>query len=510
MTVSLEGKLQRPSEVSESVGNSKHGSAGKSSEQDANSDLDSRWSMDQVTTWLKSNSFSEEWVITFKNLGLEGPKFLDLALGPSGRGNLAMMHQFIYPELARVCTSRQVVWNQSIEREEGKRLRKLLARDVDADYTRWPTGLGSNGPTAAAHQNLATRLQSLGSDDGKASDARFTTPTASVDTDTDSDDGLFAIPLSQSRVSGHNARAGNKPSLSTGSQGPGATPYSGDRGGINQPGDGTLFGGSLWAVRAPLEEILQSLSSLFPKYDAQKIHEHEKMRPVSGQVIGVGTKSSVRIGLKVDPTQVIAVKQIRVHHDENATILQNRSRRAEIMKSLINKFTSARRFRHENLVQLLGYQQDPDNTCLNIHLEYVSGGSIGTCLRAYGRLEESVIKSVTSQSLAGLCYLHQSDSFYGEIKADNILLDLKGVCKLTISGFGHFGDSVASSAGTRGPADDIWYLGCMVLEMYSGRRAISVDPNTKVGSKIEPRIPVDVVSRASPEGLDFMMTCFTV
>ena len=39
-------------------------------------------------------------------------------------------------------------------------------------------------------------------------------------------------------------------------------------------------------------------------------------------------------------------------------------------------------------------------------LEYVPGGSVGSCLRKYGRFEETVTKYFTEQILSGLEYLH--------------------------------------------------------------------------------------------------------
>lgn len=42
-------------------------------------------------------------------------------------------------------------------------------------------------------------------------------------------------------------------------------------------------------------------------------------------------------------------------------------------------------------------------------LEYVPGGSVGSCLRKYGKFDEDVTKSFASQILAGLEYLHSKN-----------------------------------------------------------------------------------------------------
>lgn len=67
-------------------------------------------------------------------------------------------------------------------------------------------------------------------------------------------------------------------------------------------------------------------------------------------------------------------------------------------------------------------------------LEYVPGGSIGGCLRKHGKFDHEVVRSFTSQMLSGLEYLHSRKVLHRDLKADNILLDPSGVCK--ISDFG--------------------------------------------------------------------------
>ena len=46
-------------------------------------------------------------------------------------------------------------------------------------------------------------------------------------------------------------------------------------------------------------------------------------------------------------------------------------------------------------------------------MEYVPGGSIGSCLRRYGRFEENVTKYFTEQILSGLEYLHSKGILHG-------------------------------------------------------------------------------------------------
>jgi mitogen-activated protein kinase kinase kinase len=62
---------------------------------------------------------------------------------------------------------------------------------------------------------------------------------------------------------------------------------------------------------------------------------------------------------------------------------------------------------------------------------------------------------------------------------------------------------------------DIWSLGCVVLEMFAGRRPWSreeaIGAIFKLGSLSQaPPIPEDVAVNISPAALAFMYDCFTM
>jgi serine/threonine protein kinase len=49
------------------------------------------------------------------------------------------------------------------------------------------------------------------------------------------------------------------------------------------------------------------------------------------------------------------------------------------------------------------------SNCVFSFLEYVPGGSVGSCLRDHGKFDEEVTKSFTGQILEGLEYLHSKN-----------------------------------------------------------------------------------------------------
>ena len=89
-------------------------------------ELAAQWPMERVLMWLQANNFSKDWVETFRYLNFSGALFLELGSSHGGRGNFGMMHQQVYPRLFQQCNQSGTKWDQAREREEGKRMRRLI------------------------------------------------------------------------------------------------------------------------------------------------------------------------------------------------------------------------------------------------------------------------------------------------------------------------------------------------------------------------------------------------
>ncbi|KAI9731449.1 MAG: hypothetical protein M1818_007839 [Claussenomyces sp. TS43310] len=250
-----------------------------------------------------------------------------------------------------------------------------------------------------------------------------------------------------------------------------------------------------------------------------------------GQLIGKGTYGRVYLGMNATTGEFLAVKQVEV----NAKAAGNdKSKVEELVKALHVEIETMKDLDHVNIVQYLGYEHK--ETSLSIFLEYISGGSVGSCLRKHGKFEESVVSSLTRQTLAGLAYLHREGILHRDLKADNILLDLDGTCKISDFGISKktdniYGNDVSNSmqgsvfwmapevvrSQGRGYSAkvDIWSLGCVVLEMFAGRRPWSQEEAIgaiyKLGSLNEaPPIPDDVSNSISALALSLMLDCFQI
>ncbi|KAL9601008.1 MAG: hypothetical protein Q9219_002830 [cf. Caloplaca sp. 3 TL-2023] len=251
-----------------------------------------------------------------------------------------------------------------------------------------------------------------------------------------------------------------------------------------------------------------------------------------GQLIGKGSYGRVYLGINLTTGDLLAVKQVEVNQRAAGT---DKERMKEMVKALDQEIDTMQHLEHPNIVQYLGCERKEYS--ISIFLEYISGGSVGSCLRKHGKFEQSLVSSLTRQTLAGLAYLHQEGVLHRDLKADNILLDVDGTCKISDFGISKKSDDIygndtsnnsmqgsvfwmapevvrSQSTGYSAKVD-IWSLGCVVLEMFAGRRPWAKDEAIgaiyKLGSlNMAPPIPDDVAGEISAEAVAFMLDCFTV
>jgi mitogen-activated protein kinase kinase kinase len=115
-------------------------------------ELAAQWPLDRIVAWLQVNGFSKDWQDALKLLNFQGAQFLEIGLR-SGRGNLGIMHQQVYPALKHQYDSRGAVWDPPTVREEGKRMRRLirltLASRSDADMAKMGTSADADSPNVS-------------------------------------------------------------------------------------------------------------------------------------------------------------------------------------------------------------------------------------------------------------------------------------------------------------------------------------------------------------------------
>ncbi|KAJ4293027.1 mitogen-activated protein kinase kinase kinase [Collariella sp. IMI 366227] len=249
-----------------------------------------------------------------------------------------------------------------------------------------------------------------------------------------------------------------------------------------------------------------------------------------GQLIGKGTFGRVYLGMNATTGEFLAVKEVEV----NPKAAQgDKKKMQELVAALDQEIDTMQHLDHVNIVQYLGCERKENS--ISIFLEYIPGGSIGSCLRKHGKFDEPIVASLTRQTLSGLAYLHREGILHRDLKADNILLDVDGTCKISDFGISKKTDNIYGNDRSNSMQGsvfwmapevirsqyegysakvDIWSLGCVVLEMFAGRRPWSreeaVGAIYKIANGETPPIPDEVRAVISPIAIAFMLDCFTV
>ncbi|KAJ7125654.1 kinase-like domain-containing protein [Mycena crocata] len=306
-----------------------------------------------------------------------------------------------------------------------------------------------------------------------------------------------------------------------------------------------------WAIRP----ISNASSQYYSEYT--NVHETERRRPVvssnsrsssanhialeanavlsrtntfnwvKGEIIGKGSYGRVYLALNAFTGELMAVKQ--VESPQTASDRAN-SRQIEVVEALKFESEILKNLDHPNIVQYLGFEETLEN--LNIFLEYVPGGTIGSCLLKHGSFDEDVTKWFTVQILAGLEYLHSTGILHRDLKGDNILVETSGICKISDFGISKRedvkGQAFTELRGTiywmapevvdsnkRGYDSkiDIWSVGCVVLEMWTGERPWVGEEVISVMLKLyKDNVSPPVPSRLtlSEMAMDFYNECFAM
>jgi mitogen-activated protein kinase kinase kinase len=289
-----------------------------------------------------------------------------------------------------------------------------------------------------------------------------------------------------------------------------------------------MFGANIVQInpgRGSRMSLIEAVSSVPPS------KRKNTFRIIRGELIGKGTYGRVYLGINANTGEVLAIKQVEVNPKAGG---HDKEKIKEMVNSLDSEIDTMQHLEHPNIVQYLGCEHKEYS--ISIFLEYISGGSIGSCLRKHGKFEERVVSSLTRQTLAGLSYLHAEGILHRDLKADNILLDTDGTCKISDFGISKRSDNIYGNDITNSMQGsvfwmapevirsqgqgysakvDIWSLGCVVLEMFAGRRPWAKEEAIgaiyKLGSLNQaPPIPDDVSAAISADAVGFMLDCFTI
>jgi len=238
-----------------------------------------------------------------------------------------------------------------------------------------------------------------------------------------------------------------------------------------------------------------------------------------GEILGHGSFGQVLKAFDVDSGEIFALKRIYFNPDNSV--------QTKFIETLKFEISILKEMSHPSIVRYLGSEVVEDNFC--VYLEYLPGGSISRLLSNLGPLPESMVREYIRQILQGLVYLHSNKCIHRDIKGSNILLDAFGNIKLSDFGCSKKYSNSDSESGMvtsmkgslpwmapevlkqtgYGRKADIWSVGCVALEMLTGRPPWPTEDNFMsmlMKIAISPDLP-EIPSGISEEAKGFIFSC---
>ena len=237
------------------------------------------------------------------------------------------------------------------------------------------------------------------------------------------------------------------------------------------------------------------------------------------KLLGMGSFGQVIKAININSGRFFAVKRLFYNPDN--------VQQQKFIDALLQEIQILARLRDKHIVRYLASETIEGNYCL--YMEYLSGGSLTKLLHKVGQLAEITVKAYVRQIAKGLAYLHDSGIIHRDLKGDNLLLDSNGKIKLCDFGCSkRYENDVNESGivnsmkgslpwmapevmkqGGYGRKADIWSLGCVVIEMLTGKPPWNDSDNQiMLMMKVivyneQPQIPANI----SEQCRDFITIC---
>jgi serine/threonine-protein kinase len=185
-----------------------------------------------------------------------------------------------------------------------------------------------------------------------------------------------------------------------------------------------------------------------------------------------------------------------------------------LLERFKNEVRIARRVSHPNVCRVYDVGEIEGHTFFT--MEYVDGEDLASLLRRIGRLPEDKALDIARQLCAGLAAAHTKGVLHRDLKPANIMLDGRGQVVVTDFGLAGIADQIQGADVRSGtPAymapeqlagkevstrSDIYSLGLVLYEVFTGKRAFSPKPPGKSGSQSDRDIsrPSSVVKDLNP------------
>jgi serine/threonine-protein kinase len=186
-----------------------------------------------------------------------------------------------------------------------------------------------------------------------------------------------------------------------------------------------------------------------------------------------------------------------------------------------NEVRTARQVSHPNVCRV--HDVGEVGGLLYISMEYVDGEDLASSLRRIGRFPEDKAIDIARQLCAGLAAAHERGVIHRDLKPANVMLDGTGkvrVMDFGLAAAGHVTDVRAGTPAYMAPEQlrgrevtarsDIFALGLVMYELFTGRRAFTANSLEDLQSQHETRsvaAPSALVSALDPRVESAILRC---
>lgn len=179
---------------------------------------------------------------------------------------------------------------------------------------------------------------------------------------------------------------------------------------------------------------------------------------------------------------IVAIKVLKKQLGSNPRCVQLFEREGKVGQALS----------HPNIVRIVGVNQDVVTQQYYMVMEFVEGGSLADFIAIRKKLDPAEALRLLEDAATGLAYAHSRGLNHRDIKPTNILIASNGIAKLVDFGLARITDTEAcgEQANVERTVDyaglekatgvksgdvrsDIYFLGCVLYEMLTGRKPLA-------------------------------------
>jgi mitogen-activated protein kinase kinase kinase len=193
------------------------------------------------------------------------------------------------------------------------------------------------------------------------------------------------------------------------------------------------------------------------------------------EILGRGGYGTVYKAFNKTTKTALAVKECQFD-EANVALVHSLRKEYEMLSALD----------HEHIVKVHHFTVEA-NKVARIYMELMPSGSVRSLMASLGgRFSETSARRIMHQALLGLDHLHQRGILHRDLKPDNMLIDGRGIVKL--SDFGTSKATIHSASGTTtmvvgtvvymapetisgrySRGSDVWAIAASFLELVSGQ-----------------------------------------